>query len=95
MLHGLDLYCADSAQHVITWGWDPDYLDHDLPDLWNVPLTLSPTKPVIPEARALQRPPQSLCPIFGDFGLKLGGGVTGSNKKQKRGEPTWKNRRWS
>ena len=29
----MDLCCADPVQHLITVGWDIDYLDDDLSDL--------------------------------------------------------------
>ena len=33
MFPGLDLYCTDPSQHIITAGYDLDYLDRDLSDL--------------------------------------------------------------
>ena len=60
--------------------------DRDMVGFFNVPLTLSPTKPVIPGARALQRPSQPLCRPCADFGSKLGGDVTDKKKKKE-----WRN----
>ena len=36
MFSGLDLCCADHAQHLTTAGCDQDYLDRDLSDLSDV-----------------------------------------------------------
>ena len=36
MVPGLKLYYADPAQHLITVGWDLDYIDRDLDDLSDI-----------------------------------------------------------